>query len=808
MPISTPDTYTGRPGRPLHAGKTDPQANAPAPPPPPPPPGPGVTLTTVSLDSKSTSAQTLVPATFGQPFVVGHWNPETHNLFARIGETAIPVQADEIALHVDGSVRFAVLSAELPTLAASETKVLELYTDASAPQAAPTLVVPANWNLKAEALIHRNQVTRVRFSDRVTSGYVAGETVTLTLTCAEGVETFVLTILAAWTSTSALTSGTNVAAQMGKLIRETSVLFESYRIGTGASYENMRLRLKNRAGGAFTVAVSYAGTAVITVSNEFEYGGPPVPYEANFRAPLLEAVAATNAATTPPVMRRMHGRVATEFVIVLPFVESGGSTVHPHLTARACIRLYRGGAVIKTDVSFELTHLRVPNQRQVTYSMRLLNNGTSLFYEPPFAHYYSSRWRAAVWHGTPPAVRFRHAMPYFTSSRACFPHDLSLTVPESTLASFHNDMLTRRAEQATTKGPMAWVNLQPLMGTTGGRNDIGPVPTWHSMYMISQDDRALEVMLVNANAAGSAPIHFRDENTDKVVDVETFPGIAQLSVSNPVLPERPDPTDWGPDAEHQASFAYIPYLITGDYYYLEETQFWAAWSLMRMNASYRSNEKGLVQRQTVRAQAWTLRNVCDAARVTPETHPMKGYFQRIKQHNLDWYADNYRVGTTNPTISPLGCLAHDDVSTAPWQTDYFACVMALLAMNNEPGAQSTLNFISRYNVERVISPEFCHRKAAGYYFRTATNPGKVLFTSLSQVYEYHFSDVPLSSCSTSSVIGSPDGVFTYAAILQGTLAILAHAGVSGAAQAYALYRPLCTGKFNTNPIWAYAPPTT
>lgn len=807
MPAANSDTYTGRTGRPVHAGKIDSQTSAPPPPPPPPPPGPGVTLTTVSLDSKSTSAQTLVPTTFGQPFVAGHWNPTTHNLFARIGATPVPVQADEIALHVDGSVRFAVLSAELPTLAANETKVLELYTDAAAPQAAPTLVVPADWNLKAEALIHRNQVTLLRFTDRVTSGYTAGETVTLTLTYGEVVETFVLTILAAWTSASALTSGTNVAAQMGKLIRETSVLFESVR--PGSSYEYTRLRLKDRAGGAFTVAVSYAGTAVITVSNEFEYGGPPVPYEVNFRAPLLAAVAAANAGTQPEVMRRMHGRVATEFVIVQPFAQAGGSQVHPHLTARACIRLYRGGAIIKTDVSFELTHLFVPNQRQVTYSLRLLNNGTSLFYEPPFAHYYSSRWRKAVWHGTQPAVRFRHAMPYFINSRACFPHDVSLTVPESSLASFHNDMLAKRAAQAPTKGPMAWLNLQPLMGTTGGRNDIGPVPTWHSMYMISQDDRALEVMLANADAAGSAPIHFRDESTDKIVECETYPSFSLNLSSKPVpLPvNRPDPTDWGPDSEHQASFAYVPYLITGDYYYLEETQFWASFSLVKMPTGYRGFEKGLVRQQTVRAQAWTLRNICDAARITPETHPLKGALQRIKQHNLDWYADNYRVGTSNPTISPLGSLAHDSVSTAPWQCDYFASVMALQAMNNEVGARSTLDFIARYNVQRVISPEFCHRKAAGYYFRTASNPEKVLFTSLSQVYEYHFVDVPLSSCSTTTVNGSPDGVFTYAAILQGTLGILAHAGVSGAAEAYALYRPLVTAKLANNPIWAYAPPT-
>ena len=69
--------------------------------------------------------------------------------------------------------------------------------------------------------------------------------------------------------------------------------------------------------------------------------------------------------------------------------------------------------------------------------------------------------------------------------------------------------------------------------------------------------------------------------SDLPLNLETQPGIALLSgQSSPALPVvRNIANPWTPDVSHQASFAYIPYLITGDLYYLEETVFWASWNM-------------------------------------------------------------------------------------------------------------------------------------------------------------------------------------------------------------------------------------
>ena len=42
----------------------------------------------------------------------------------------------------------------------------------------------------------------------------------------------------------------------------------------------------------------------------------------------------------------------------------------------------------------------------------------------------------------------------------------------------------------------------------------------------------------------------------------------------------PSTSPWGPDTAHQPSFSYIPYLVTGDLFYLEECYFWASHNVM------------------------------------------------------------------------------------------------------------------------------------------------------------------------------------------------------------------------------------
>ena len=109
---------------------------------------------------------------------------------------------------------------------------------------------------------------------------------------------------------------------------------------------------------------------------------------------------------------------------------------------------------------------------------------------------------------------------------------------------------------------------------------------------------------------------------------------------------------WKPDTAHQGSFAYIPYLITGDAFYLDETMFWATYNMTSLNPEYRDYAKGIVESNETRAQAWAMRSLGEAAFATPDSHPMKNHFLTRLDNNLQWYANYYQASNTK--VSPLG----------------------------------------------------------------------------------------------------------------------------------------------------------
>ena len=91
----------------------------------------GAALTDVRLESTG-SAQTNMPFTFGQVFPVGALNA-TDGLAAKLADgTVLPLQVDVKATHANGSVRHAIISGVLPSLATGQTQTLTLYKSAAA----------------------------------------------------------------------------------------------------------------------------------------------------------------------------------------------------------------------------------------------------------------------------------------------------------------------------------------------------------------------------------------------------------------------------------------------------------------------------------------------------------------------------------------------------------------------------------------------------------------------------------------------------------------------------------------------------
>ncbi|WP_245606838.1 hypothetical protein [Simplicispira psychrophila] len=503
---------------------------------------------------------------------------------------------------------------------------------------------------------------------------------------------------------------------------------------------------------------------------------------------------------------RLQGPVTTEYTLLTPFKNTFTGQPHPHLSVRLDTRLYDGGQRIRTDVILENTRTWTAHPANITYSLVIKRHGEILYEQPAFTHYHHARWHKVVWSGgAEPAQRMRYDMPYFMASRATWNYDLNLTVPESVLTKKYAQLKDIRKTQEAL-GPMGNVFLTPAFGTTGARADIGPLPEWTVYYLLSQDERAREVMLANADAAGSVPIHYRDEETDQPLDVQKHPTVSVLfGTSKPLLPAITDRTIWSPDTAHQASFAYIPYLVTGDKFYLDETIFWAAWNIASVNSGYRNLSEGLIRSNQVRAQAWALRSIGEAVRVLPDDHAMKKYFDVRLTNNLNSFANH--IGD-----SPLGAIHHHpDISKiSPWQNDYVSIVLSLLAENNDPKALEALQWLSQFTAGRFLNEDngFCVAKAPSGELKYRDMEGKYI-TKWKELFSLNYPSDAEKPCNTLTITeGYPQLSLGYAASARAMLAANSNAGIPGAKSAYLQWKgmtPRMDEILPSAPTWAIIP---
>lgn len=762
-------------------------------------------ITCVEVASTSGALQASVPVTFGQPFRAGDWKHTETGLIARDNfNQAVPLQADEISSHRDGSARFAVFNLQVPSLQAGERRIISFFK--GSPATTPkTLQASPNWKVSLEAKIYTQQVTKVTFGDA--SGHTAGtpfllgEKITMHINGGLN-ESFTHTVTADQAGGGFLTL-TKIAQSFQALINAQSATYLGEKLGSGGGYQNLWIKTKNSSGQAFTVSFSYGGQAPISQLNLSNYKAPAV-WTATAQTQLEQQVALANN-TQASTGRRWHGPVSSEFHLVAPFANNSTGETHPFLTARFDARLFDGGQRVRTDAVIENNWTFKPNPKNITYELAFKVNGQTVHNQAVFAHFAHARWHRALWSGTAPQTRLRHHMPYFMASRAVHNYDLSLAVPETVLAAEASRLAQKRTEQAAL-GPMANTLLQPMFGTTGGRPDIGPLPKWTALYLVTQDDRMREAVMAVADSAAAVPVHFRNEKTGHPVDTIANPNLSAYS-NGGNIPLSADPTIWAPDTAHQASFAYVPYLLTGDRFYMDEAMFWAAWNIFSLPSGYRGNEKSLINRHQVRGTAWALRSIGEAYRALPDAHAMKNTFRTILDNNTDWYRQYYVIDRSG---SPMGAIQHDTKSSPPWQNDMVATTFSLLAENDDPKAKEVLSWFSNFNVGRFLSDAdgFCAARAPGYYWTTVDSQGQFI-NSWSQLFATNYPGDLGKGCESINITeGYPTIGSGYAAYARGMLGAAANAGVANASTAYRKWKtmtPAMDSALTQDPTWAIVP---
>ena len=137
--------------------------------------------------------------------------------------------------------------------------------------------------------------------------------------------------------------------------------------------------------------------------------------------------------------------------------------------------------------------------------------GTTIFSEANMFHHTNSTWHEEMWLKGEPSINVQRDVDYLIKTGAVPSLDTSVGVDASTVASDYAALAT------ADTSPLGSAFVTMYMPQTGGRSDIGAMPEWYARYLLTQDARALDVMLANADAAGSVPWHYIDEATGNPV---------------------------------------------------------------------------------------------------------------------------------------------------------------------------------------------------------------------------------------------------------------------------------------------------
>lgn len=551
------------------------------------------------------------------------------------------------------------------------------------------------------------------------------------------------------------------------------------------------------------------------------------------------------------IMHWLVGPVVVEGFVNAPLKTAKGAE-HPVLKVRFGVRYYPAIKQARIEVVVENCNVWLPGYR-FTYDAEFSVGGKVAYSGKALTHYHHARWHQYAWTGTAPQVHVMLETAYLIGTGAVPNYDQSILPSEKVVDAMG------QAITADNTGPMKIGTVTPYMGQAGGREDIGPLPSWAVNYILTMDKRAKDLMMANSDGSGSWSVHLRDEKTGYPLRAEGALGNLTLhpnaANSGPMpVPRQSDEhsgdTPYMDDVAHHPSLNYVPYLVTGDYYYLEELQFWAVLNPLGTDPNSHGHGAGLFRWLQIRGQAWGLRTLGQVAYITPDDHPLKDFFVKQVDNNLNFYSDAYVKGNPNklgvydgsgdqsaPPVDRDG-----GINSPPWQDAFFTWSFGYLAELGFEKAKPIAKWKSKFTTGRLTDPEYCWVMFAPYQFpRIADDKGKI-FETFGELYRATFGgdsipddlgtyrtspgkgkfiDLPCGSQAQADYLnvingnwgwpvgrtnGLSDGTGGTAAQIQPALAIAADSGSENGQKAWTVYQGRSVKPdYSFNPQWNIIP---
>lgn len=684
-------------------------------------------IVTQHVDNLTGQTQASVPVTFGQVFKAGDV-PQGSILTATLNGTPVQLQTDIKASNPDKSVRFAVLTAWIPSLGAGQAQPLVIATGGvpyQAAGAAVTLgeVLGSGYDAKATLAVHGVD-------------YVADARNALTVASLDG---------------SCTSMGAECNAWLDGPLAGAWIVSAAPVNSQGQALDNLRVYFAVRA-----------------------------------------------------------------------YAQAGGN----------------GLAHIRTDIVVENSNAYAA-QTQPQYTATL-TSGSASYTSPALTQYDYTRWHHVLWwNDAAPQVYVQQDTRYIQDTGA-ISYYASLT-PDATFLG--------KIRQYCA--PLDHCDQTNHMGNTGAQPAIGPLPRWASVYVVDPEVRTYNYMLANADALGAYSIHYRDAATGFPLSIVKHPYATQVEwayanevakgttatgkayaadllpncVNNSVVTTCTNSwygtgNLWLWDNAHQPSEAFLPYLVTGDWYYMSELAFGASQNDFWSNPYYRGYSAGLVAKShsQIRGQAWTLRNLADAAWGLPDDYPLKGELGQVIANNIAYYNTTYTNDSSIPLWGdgvPYTAVTYSenggkDNAMAPWQHNFLTWAAGHLARLGYAGASDWQKWLAKYEVgtmnDWASNPEhgYCWLEASAYTVDLKDAAGNWL-NSFTQIYDTTFPTLDGLACNSPAMVtamgvlkgqawsrnemsGYPYSSTGYPANFQIGLSSAVDSGIDGAAGAWSLFQ--------------------
>ncbi|MDE2181838.1 MAG: hypothetical protein KGJ78_02325 [Alphaproteobacteria bacterium] len=405
----------------------------------------------------------------------------------------------------------------------------------------------------------------------------------------------------------------------------------------------------------------------------------------------------------------LSGPLVGEWWFAGPLRDAAGRP-DPHLSVRFGIRSYGKDRAVRVEVDVENTWTWIADPRTRKYDATILIDGKPVFTKAAMSQLPQTRWRKVYWLSEAPTVYVKQDLAYLRKTGIIPNYDPDAKVTESDIAQLYAAFSKR------DRDPLATGIVTGYMPMTGGRMDIGPLPTWTVDYLLTMDRRAAQVMFSAADLGGSFRSHYRNEKTGRPTTTEEYPNISSHGnlVGKPGNLPKPDwlgePPQIVPQSAHEPSLDFIPYVVSGERYYVEELEFWSqfnSWGTAPGNHGFRQS---LVKWDEVRGQAWSLRTLAQAAYIVPDSDPMKATLLRELKANIDWYNQNL---TNNPGANIFHTVWAVD-NYAPWMDDFLTWSAGYVAQLGFDDIKPFAKWKGVYPVQRMINPQFCWILATTY----------------------------------------------------------------------------------------------